>query len=658
MVEILANDMAFEIKEGEKVKYNLQVSDIFNLAEVKSSYLDSFKIKKTAHNTRIMQGLGLVGDTSTIPYNKINASLNYFGASVVHNGWLSVKETSEDYSISIIDGIIDFFKAIEGKTLGSALDLTAINHIKSVSKVEASQDNYNYKYILADYGGKVRTDDNNINIDYLVPSVRVSYLLNLIGQTFGYNFTGDILTNSDLLDLFLTYPKPPVETGAEVAELYFEGTKENVFFDFLESLYIYTGSPFAQISKEITQGVHYIDNVNSFTSVNLIQGQVVDNWKYVVSENGNYKIEMFLDADVTGTYYVQYIDAFGGTSFSSYTRSSGISAKLIINGIEVNDFRSTNIDKNKTFYYNLNAGDVVSLRYFFENSRAYNRMRYNHTKTKLSVSKTNIGGVDFSEALADFSIKDFIKELFWRYGITPIINQQKRTIFLQTFKEKVNSFDYVDWSEKYIKRKKENYTIASFAQNNYLKHKYNGTDESFNDGVIKVDNKNIDENRDLLIGKTYSSEKGFTEIELTSSAIMANIFPIWLSEVKEKAGVLEVNYKPLANRFYFTKATRLNAPLTIGSELLGGTSDLTSVFISNLQNVYFNALSAKYYDKHESTFNNLRIHEIELNLSISDIINIDFSKKYYFQQEGQYYILNKLNFELGRESIGEFIRVK
>src|SRR5690554_2038903 len=127
MVELIIDGQTLELDDSTKIKYTKQISDIFNISKIKSSYTNSFTIPRTPKNTQIFQGLGLVGSTSKIPYQKVPVTLKDNGFDVVRNGWLDVKETTDSYKINIIDGCIDFFKDIENINIGD-LDLSEINH--------------------------------------------------------------------------------------------------------------------------------------------------------------------------------------------------------------------------------------------------------------------------------------------------------------------------------------------------------------------------------------------------------------------------------------------------------------------------------------------------------------------------------------------------
>jgi hypothetical protein len=71
-----------------------------------------------------------------------------------------------------------------------------------------------YKYILADYNGQATytstsggTSATTINVDYLVPSVKVSYLWDNLFSTYGFTYSGSIFSSPDFTNLYLTFQK-------------------------------------------------------------------------------------------------------------------------------------------------------------------------------------------------------------------------------------------------------------------------------------------------------------------------------------------------------------------------------------------------------------------------------------------------------------------
>src|SRR5690554_5830362 len=118
MVEIVTDNGVLELDELTRIKFTHQISDIFNIAQVKATHTNSFSLPKTANNVRILNGLGLVGSISNVPYEKVSATIKYKGFDVIKNGWLAIKETTDRYVVNVIEGNIDFFKDIENINIG------------------------------------------------------------------------------------------------------------------------------------------------------------------------------------------------------------------------------------------------------------------------------------------------------------------------------------------------------------------------------------------------------------------------------------------------------------------------------------------------------------------------------------------------------------
>ena len=207
--DIIIDGVSLDMSPEEYLDFTAQVNTIAAVASRQASFTPSYRLPKTAKNIRALQGLGLKSDSSVIPYQKPNCALLIEGFTFIVKGWLNVKETTENYfSIYIYSGIINFFKAIENKNLGD-LNLSEIDHIKSLATVVASFTNPNYKYLITDYNGLTHygANDEIINTDYLIPSVLVKYLWDKIFSTYGFTYEGSVFSIEDFTNLWLTYPK-------------------------------------------------------------------------------------------------------------------------------------------------------------------------------------------------------------------------------------------------------------------------------------------------------------------------------------------------------------------------------------------------------------------------------------------------------------------
>ena len=272
--------------------------------------------------------------------------------------------------------------------------------------------------------------------------------------------------------------------------------------------------------------------------------------------------------------------------------------------------------------------------------------------------------VDFGSEFLDVSLSEFIKEIMMRFALTPFIEVENKHIKFLTLSERINTNNVKDWTDKFIKRTDENYIYKDYAQRNWLKHKYNDENATFNNGFLSVSNQTLQPQKDLYSSKFYSFNNEITSFY--DSDFTNNSFPIWNREIKETINndttpptkTYDVNYKGLSNRFYFIRRNILPKTINIGSQLLRIEETANNVAIVDTKNLSYSYAVNNYKD-FVKVLNDTRIHEIELFLNINDLLDLDLESLYYFSQENQYYILNRITIDLTNNiNKGEFIRVK
>lgn len=604
MVEIRLNGQNLELEDDDSISYTLQVNDIGDVQTRQASYTNSFKLPKTPNNTEMLQGLGLVGDTSRVPYRKVSCELLEDGYNVIRKGWAQIKNTDDYYILNIYNGIIDFFKAIENKTLGIDLDLSEINHLKNVQNVvDSFTANLPYSYLVADYNGKTHYDvDNKINIDYLSPSAKVSYLWNKIFDTFGFTYSGSVFSNPKFTNLWITYPKG-IDTTTP--------TPPTKIYDVTLGGFIVP-----------TPNIYF--NGNTFTSL--------------VNQTIGIKL-----ATSSNDPFVGYI------------------IRLYINGILATPAGFINLGGiNYIPIYQLNANDTFYSTYQPTNNFGATGPEI-ITPNGVVEIYNNGTPISFSDELKDFKITDFIKEILNHFGLTMFTNEHTNEIVFMTIKERVDAVDFVDWSDKYHERTTENYIFDNYAQRNNFVYQYDDKQGSYNDSFIPIDNKNIKDSVDVLKSFTYSPLNEVNSTFLIGTVLHSTkIFKQYNKEVKENStGIIDTKYKPLTKRYYFQRAQQITGTATFGSETTSNYQSYTGIIqLANYDELDMQSVIRNNYNALQTILNDSRLHTIKLALSLFDVINLDFKKLYFFEQEQQYYFLNKLNYKTKELSAAEFVRVK
>lgn len=632
MVEIWINGEPLELEETS-IKYTKQIADVLDMGMIKTSHTNSFIIPKTYRNTRIFQGLGLVGDTSDVPYTKTQAQLKYSGFDVIYNGWLDITETSDNYKINIKDGIIDFIKLLENKSLGKELDLSEINHIKNIDTVIASFTNENYRYIIANYGG-LTSGNGYIFIDHLVPSARIKYLWDKMFNHLGWTYSGTIFSNPDFDNAWQTFPSTDVDEIINRSALAIKG-----YFEETPPTFI---NPLLQPNHPLG-GYFVYDNIKVWDYQTIVQPNyisIIDNWTIKVNETGKFKIKITTAGYtryLNSTHREMYIGVLYGTTMEIHPVPLG----------DYFDFEVTPILSQNS-----------NIRVYF--CTPYPTIRLFHQYTTITVSRVDGDDYSFSNNLIDYQLKDFFKEQIVRFGLTPIVDTDSKHIMFLTQDEKIDLSNTVDWSKKYVKRNKENYIYGSYAQENWFRHRYDQEDEYYSDGKVVVNNQNLEATKTLYQSRTISKGQDLYRFPMLPDDYPVFIYPFYVKEPKEdENGDTVIDYKGLTNRFFIMKSKYLylDNPIMLYSRKTGELEAVTYLPMADSENTHFNELVPKYYPKYQGLIGRPRIHEIELALNILDISNIDFTKVYYFEQEASYYVLNRIIWQDKNTCQGEFIKI-
>lgn len=174
------------------------------------------------------------------------------------------------------------------------------------------------------------------------------------------------------------------------------------------------------------------------------------------------------------------------------------------------------------------------------------------------------------------------------------------------------------------------------------------------DGYLYSPNVNLADEKTLANSKIYAPDK---KIVTDFGAFSTNQYKIWETETKDNDGVIEISYKGLSGRFYFLRKQEASGSFDLTSEVLVGSETVSTLPIAKNNDTLFEEAVFKNYLEYQKILNNFRIHNINLAMTINDFMGADLTRPFYFKQENAYYICNKLPFEEGEKSTGEFIKI-
>lgn len=630
-VQIYGTDTYLEVLDPN-ITYIKTAGDLGELTMANSSYSWSMKFPKTPNNTKILDGLGTVGSGSRKPYEKIYVNLLENGYPIVTKGLLNIRETNDDYSIYIQEGFIDFIKDIKTDTIGDKLDLSDLDHIRNFPNIRDSLDmSLNYTYLIADVNGAYypnQLDTTNLNSVYMSPYANIKYIFDKIFETYGWTYTVNSAVESSIDNAWMSYPSEIVldSSGGSIVTDTSVATIDAIFLTYYES-----GNALFRIPT----------NVNSIDSDFIIS---LGNGEFLVMETGDYEFQYASTGSLTFT------DQYGIVSNGMYENI------IIVNGVVYDrTLISFNyLGETKIFQKKLFAGDVVSFGVVSDETglelydvdvtinSQFGTINYISASAEIS----------FTKALIKLKVVDFIKEIMVRESLTAFVDSENRVIEFLTLEERISA-DSVDWSDKYVKRKKESYLYQDYARANLIKHKYDDDISDYNDGVLVINNENLDTEKEMYQSFTQSPGEElsvFVDSNVSYSVPMLKMFEV---EVKEDqaTGDLIGKYKFLKDRFFIVRANPVTKNIYIDDNLVTGypMASLNTILLKDIVNSKYN------------TFDNIsgdaKVHDIDLALSTSDIHALDLKKIYYFEQEAAYYILNRLSYKTGKTTTGNFLKI-
>ncbi|QQM25253.1 hypothetical protein [Elizabethkingia sp. M8] len=365
--------------------------------------------------------------------------------------------------------------------------------------------------------------------------------------------------------------------------------------------------------------------------------------------------------DFNYPFYLYYIISESGEQFPGklYDQIQNGRAKNI--GFPIIDNQENRNWTQTTEPIEVKEGQSIIFFWYWKPNQKYNlQMKVNYD-FDLKIQYKNPVLVDPVAELSDFKITDFLKEILNFFGLTIFYNENSNIIEYKTLKERIYSDNVVDWSHKYINRTSERYVYQSYAQNNIFEYKYSDDTFDFNNGKILVGNKNLEETKTVFKSKLFSPERQpvyFPEFPLN---ITVPVFKVYDKEIDEKKPVNDIDYikyKPVSKRYFFLRSNILTGSWTIGSKNIPGTTvNATRLAYASFDRLKMSDIVANYYGSFNKILTSSRLHNIDLNLKLPDILTLSFDRLYYFKQEQQYYLLNKLNFD-DKKAKGEFVRIE
>lgn len=627
---VYINGNQIDVDNTKPISYNKQVSNLARLDKRQASYSNTFIAPLTDKNLLAMQNVWLVGNNSNLPYqrNRVDVIDADTGLHLIFNGWANIKLTQgKGYEIYTYDGIIDFYRAIENISLTDC-DISDLNHLKTIDNITNSWANdLDYKYIIADYNGKRLTDDFKLNADYLIPAVKNSYLWERVHTYAGFTYSGDVFNTEAFINFYMTFPKPIGTLPEEVAVVTQESQTDLIQLPF-PLINQYTTRLFPELFSSPYASGNGVDTIT-------------------ILEEGTYRL------NISG-FFFRYT-----TDFVNQVKFNQVNYKIVNALNQVIEEGVVNSETEPTIIVTIPVGGKIILKmvttglggFYPINGWILNTNLYGQVTT--IIDKLNGFVVDFEDALIDFKATDYINEIIQHFGLTAIKEVNRNHITYLKLEEILENSDVIDWSGKFIDKKKESYQLGGYAKRNNFIWRYNDENANYNDGFITINDENLNDEITIIQSKIYTPEK-FKSVLLNREM---NVYKIWDKEIKDD---LSISYKDLTGRFYFLRFEDVdfNGLFSIKSEILDDEAIIDIAPVESYFRLKYNQIIADNYLAIGSILNKSKLLNVDFWLKPIDVIQFDFKRLIYVEQLQSYYFVNKIsNFIKGKATSLELIEV-
>ena len=631
-VDIYINEQQIDTNSDTKIAETRQINDFFDIRDRQTSYTSSFKLPRTPKNVAILQGMGLVANTSLTPYRVHNVNIYREGIQTVFNGIAYFKATTDVFNLYVYNENVNLFDKIGDKSLAD-LNTQALRHDLNINTWLASFSNTDYVYAIADYGKL----DGAIEINYQIPSLFVKYLWNKIfnenGYTYSYAGRGgredfNPFITGEWNDLAITIDEGFPEAKESIDPEKKLEVNRNIIRNFTSQTLTNSGQEIVvnTVNGEITE---YINLLTIFDPdyLNIVSG---NQSRIQIKESGFYKIDLSGTFNNNGTENAaMYIEKDGvnlftiSDSFANLQSSFGFSEKVYLNESDELLIKIVTLPENNASAY---AYDI-NLQLYLDN---------------------NVTTVNFSSYLSKIKQKDFIKDVMHHYGL--MYRRKQLDYEFISFNElldplaKYKNYNAIedntvfeDWSHKFHKLIEQDSKVGRYARNNRFKYKYDNPEDTFADGNLKVDDQTISDET-TLIQRPYKAPSG------SATVIDGNILKECIFYTKEynENGTLKSVKQKKTTPFFFKVKRSIE---TIEYRLAGSTGapnpQKLEVPLMSFEDLGWNSIVSKNYNAFSSMINYGQKLKVELFLSVLDMNTLDFFKLKYIKQLGGLFYLSK-----------------
>jgi hypothetical protein len=617
--------------ENTVIAQTYSVNAIGDISTRQGGFSNAFDLPLTDRNAEILGFPQDVNTSDRSPYLKVDADLIDIGA-VIATGYIKIKSVEKGkVKCNFFSGNSNWFSLIKDKKM-TDLDLFRFNHVwddvvQAASITNEGSDGYIYP--LIDYGAFGSNTTLDANTDEMFPASYVSIVLKQIFFDIGWKAEGELLDDPLFQQMIL---------------------------------------PFS--AKELVHSERFVlESVDSIAVNNGVPGPSPQNTtpNFNVPFNAEYNISCNLNISWTGIPTLMTFNfQKNGTTYDSFTSNIDNSGVFNIRfTADVNFFTTTD-----NIRINITSPDAGNIAVQSPDSEL----------SCQAIKAINQQGdtIDMSQTMPDMSQEDFIKHIFFSFGVIPQVNAFSKTINLGLFKSiKKNIKNAIDWSDKMVNNSNSSIDFTklldSYGSTSNLLYSEDDEDtqlkqyraevgRGLGDGALEIENEHIENSVDFFESKftaminvtsftntVYIPQIAFLEYNSDTMEFERTIEP------SPKIAILTKNYD--VSTLTINQYTDLTITSDTGSSVvtempfcwflktefideIDALDDSLSFGVSAFPNEIGQNLRDRYLSDYEDILSNMKYIKQEFLLDETDINALDFLTPIYLKRYNAYFYIS------------------
>ena len=634
-MKLKVGDIILDQYKRTIIAQNFETNSFGDISTRNGGFSNDFTIPLTSKNRLALDFPEDLNNTSRNPYSKVDAQLVDQG-SVIAIGYLRYKIVNNDKEIRVgfFADNTQWFNLIKDKKM-TDIDLSDYDHVWNRGVIASTiqlDKTEGFTYPLIDYGffrdQDLATNDV-IQSNQMFPSIFVHTIVEKLYKDIGWTVTGNLLT---------------------------------------DNLYQRMIQPFS--SEDFVHSKTNLDSRITNEVVTFVPtAPPVSTGDYpVIIEDGFYTVTANLDIAITGS-------------------SSNVTIKFKNNGVDFDNetfFITSGVTNTITINSNevgLITSDQVTLE--FSGSATTIQLISTSSLTMNPVVEMNVGDtVNMSATMPDMLQSDFLKYIFFSFGIVPQANNYSKEINLDFFNNVKDNIPIADdWSDKIDLSKRYSNDFTKLLNNYSRKSKmvyledddddelkaYKAeTTQIFGEGVLDIDNDHLDPEKDIY-ESPYSSMINILSFDGSMYIPQIKYYQddgtgIFIKEFqpKPKIAIISENI-PVSDLTYavvpslFLKDPDIGTLSTISNisfTWFAKTQYIPSIDILDYTLAYDRVLfpnniglplKETYIQSYGDVLNDMKYVKAYFKLNEVDLANLDFMKPVYVNKFKSYFYKNKIS---------------